>query len=243
MALPPNESYLFAMYQRGGGGVGLDYGCGDGKLVGAARDAGHDFHGVENYYGLSESEDDAASRIPRSARGHIHVLDADDRIPLPDAIFDFVCSNQVLEHVDDLDLTVSELARVTKPGGTGVHLFPTVEIIREPHLGIWWYHRIPTPARRPWARIWHSIGKASFAADEPDFDRWFANMGSFFDEHVRLRPVAALDQALARHFQVTHIEDDKLRFHCGRGISGAPVIERVERYRVGVAVHAHKSET
>lgn len=242
MTLPPNESYLLAMYQQDGGGVGLDYGCGDGKLVGAARDLGHDLHGVENYYGSRESEDESASRTPQSARGYVQVLDADDRVPFPAATFDFVCSNQVLEHVDDLDLTVSELARVTKTDGTGVHLFPTVEIIREPHLGIWWYHRIPVPARRPWARLWHSIGKASFAANEPDFDRWFANMGSFFEDHVRLRPVATIEQALARHFRVTHIEKDKLRFHRGRDIPGADLIQRVERYRVGVAVRVRKSD-
>lgn len=53
MTLPPNESYLLAMYQQDGGGVGLDYGCGDGKLVGAARDLGHDLHGVENYLRLA----------------------------------------------------------------------------------------------------------------------------------------------------------------------------------------------
>jgi SAM-dependent methyltransferase len=37
--------------------------------------------------------------------------------PLPDSIFDFVISNEVLEHVPDLDAALRETARILKPGG------------------------------------------------------------------------------------------------------------------------------
>jgi SAM-dependent methyltransferase len=40
-----------------------------------------------------------------------------ERIPFPDAHFDFVCSLNSLDHVDDFDATVREIKRVTKPGG------------------------------------------------------------------------------------------------------------------------------
>jgi SAM-dependent methyltransferase len=40
---------------------------------------------------------------------------------IPDASADFTFSNAVLEHVADTRAVTSELARITKPGGTGMH--------------------------------------------------------------------------------------------------------------------------
>jgi ubiquinone/menaquinone biosynthesis C-methylase UbiE len=55
----------------------------------------------------------------------VHVAtDAGYAIPWPDATFDLIVSEQLFEHVDDLDRAVAELARVTKPGGWGLHLIP-----------------------------------------------------------------------------------------------------------------------
>ena len=40
-----------------------------------------------------------------------------DRLPFRDASFDFVSANMVFEHLDNPEPTVSELVRVTRPGG------------------------------------------------------------------------------------------------------------------------------
>src|SRR5690606_29394462 len=40
-----------------------------------------------------------------------------ERLPFPDAHFDFVVSYQTLEHVQSVDICISEMARVLKPGG------------------------------------------------------------------------------------------------------------------------------
>jgi SAM-dependent methyltransferase len=54
------------------------------------------------------------------------VIDYDGRtIPFPDASFDVVFSSNVLEHVPDLRLTLSEVRRVLKPGGYAVHARPS----------------------------------------------------------------------------------------------------------------------
>ncbi|MDR1671098.1 MAG: methyltransferase domain-containing protein [Alistipes sp.] len=45
-------------------------------------------------------------------------------IPFPDATFDIVFCNHVLEHVADDRLAMREMQRVTKPGGWGVMLSP-----------------------------------------------------------------------------------------------------------------------
>ena len=45
-------------------------------------------------------------------------------LPFADNTFDFVFSDQVLEHVQDHNLAFAEIARVMKPGGISLHIFP-----------------------------------------------------------------------------------------------------------------------
>ncbi len=235
MQLSPNESYLFDRYEREGG-CGLDYGCGDGKLVAAARDRGYEFYGVERYYGSTSFKEESAARTPAAARGWIEMLDEQDQIPFSEGRFDFVCSNSVLEHVESLEMTVSELARVTKPGGSGLHLFPTREIVREPHLGVPYYHRVPKLVRRRWAWMWHRVGFATFSRDQPDYNAWYADLGTFYDTSVYLRPVSEVLAALSRDFDVLPMELDKLSFHIGRRVPDVGALRLVEHRRAGVAV-------
>jgi SAM-dependent methyltransferase len=52
------------------------------------------------------------------------VVASDGCWPLPDRYFDALLSSQVLEHVEHLELTLSEMNRVLRPGGTMVLSFP-----------------------------------------------------------------------------------------------------------------------
>lgn len=55
---------------------------------------------------------------------------------LEKASVDVIVSNSVFEHVSDIDATLAELARITKPGGFGLHGIDTVDHrwYGEPHL-------------------------------------------------------------------------------------------------------------
>ena len=46
-------------------------------------------------------------------------------------MFDLVLSNQVIEHVEDLDAVLCEIHRVLKPGGAFLSLFPSKDVIRK----------------------------------------------------------------------------------------------------------------
>ena len=95
-------------------GLGLDLGCGDGiltdilfKRIGRRPDlVGIDPDPLET--GAAKAYD--FYRRIHTCRG--------DAIPEPDATFDYVISNSVLEHIPVLEPVIAELARVLKPGGT-----------------------------------------------------------------------------------------------------------------------------
>ncbi len=92
----------------------LDVGCGGGFLAEEfARD------------GFAVTGVDPATNSLEAARQHAsdHNLTIDyqegkgEALPFPDASFDIIACCDVLEHVDDLSLVISEVARTLKPGG------------------------------------------------------------------------------------------------------------------------------
>lgn len=87
----------------------LDVGCGDGHFASVVFPDGADV-GLDP--GISDCAEAAARGVYRL------VLAADSgAMPVRDAAFASVVSNCVFEHIPDIDRTVSEIARVLKPGG------------------------------------------------------------------------------------------------------------------------------
>ena len=98
----------------------LDFGCGGGGRVKVLRIAGYDAYGVDIKFKAGPHVDELQEQ------NHIRLIEAEPyQIPFPDAYFDFVFSEQVLEHVQNQDETVAELARVMKQGALGIHQFPS----------------------------------------------------------------------------------------------------------------------
>jgi ubiquinone/menaquinone biosynthesis C-methylase UbiE len=85
-----------------------------------------------------------------------------------DAFFDIVFSEQVLEHVLDLESVIHEMGRLTKIGGVGIHRFPGRFCVNEPHLHVPFVHWLPKTIIRKYYL------KAAFSfIREPD--GWFVN--------------------------------------------------------------------
>ena len=89
----------------------LDAGCGAGRYVEAMAARGAEVHGVEY---LTEKVREWQSRHPGDERVRQGDL---EKIDFPDATFDVVLLNEVLEHVPNDRAALRELARVLKPGG------------------------------------------------------------------------------------------------------------------------------
>ena len=88
----------------------LDLGCGDGRLTAELR-ASH----VVAADVSAEALDRARKRLPDA--GFVH-LAPDAALPLDDAHFDLVLCAETVEHVRDVQLLLSEIRRVLRPGGT-----------------------------------------------------------------------------------------------------------------------------
>jgi SAM-dependent methyltransferase len=105
----------------------------------------------------------------------LELIAAKDRWPYPDASFDWVISNQVLEHVEDHEFVLSEVARVLKPSGRSAHLFPVRENVLEGHVHIPCSHWIRDRRRLlRYIRIMTALGIGNFRAqqrEDPQLDR------------------------------------------------------------------------
>src|ERR1035437_8286233 len=78
----------------------LDYGCGDGKFVFYANNNGYNFKGVDNYYEATSIDEFEQS----PAKKNISILSKNGEIPFQNDTFDYICSEQVFEHLQNLDL-------------------------------------------------------------------------------------------------------------------------------------------
>jgi SAM-dependent methyltransferase len=101
-------------------GTGLDLGCGDGKLMRILLDASQ---ASPSLVGVDMDPLETRDALASGVYQQVHTVPG-DRVPEPDASFDFVFSNSVLEHIDDLEPVMAEMARVLRPGGTFVFTVP-----------------------------------------------------------------------------------------------------------------------
>lgn len=102
-------------------GVGLDLGCGDGRLtrvlaeqVGGLRVIGVDLDPLETALAAEEQE-----------YMRLHTCSAEN-IPEPDSSLDFVLSISVLEHIPCIEAVLAEIGRLLKPGGRALLTVPSV---------------------------------------------------------------------------------------------------------------------
>lgn len=103
-------------------GRGLDLGCGNGLVTGLVRErSGARW---EELVGVDSDPREAALARESGIYDAVHESPG-DAIQVADGAFDFVFSNSVLEHVDELEPTVREVGRVLRPDGLFVFTVPS----------------------------------------------------------------------------------------------------------------------
>ncbi|HEY1358880.1 MAG TPA: class I SAM-dependent methyltransferase [Thermoleophilaceae bacterium] len=106
---PPDGRLTAFVRALGHAGRALDLGCGDGRLS-AELDAGELVAADVSALALER----ARARLPGA---ELVRLEPDEPLPLPDNDFDLVLCAETIEHVRDVQLLLSEIRRVLRPGG------------------------------------------------------------------------------------------------------------------------------
>jgi SAM-dependent methyltransferase len=203
----------------------LDYGCGSGQLVAVLRRAGIDAVGCDVYY---EGGSDPTGEIGRIRdellrSGAIRHIPEEGDLPFDPGAFDVIVANQVFENVRDLPVTLARVRRVLKPDGRMLLHFPSLEVIREGHIGIPFAHwlRLGSSFRLRYALALRRLGLGYFKG-EKDPTQWTEDALRWIDEYCYYRPYRAIRTELDPWFTVEHPELPYIRFRsAGRLLIGA----------------------
>lgn len=107
----------------------LDLGCGDGHFASIAFDYPLEV-GIDPWWG--------PVKLASKQGSYKQVINGvGNQIPFPDGYFGSVISNSVLEHIDDLDVVIKEVARVMKPNGTFVFCVPNHLFLENLSISSW----------------------------------------------------------------------------------------------------------
>jgi ubiquinone/menaquinone biosynthesis C-methylase UbiE len=126
----------------------LEAGCGTGIDTANLRRlaSGLGVHGVDI---SSLALADAAARC--GTGGTLFYQAALERLPFADAVFDYISSHEVIEHIEDPAVALHELFRVLKPGG--------VAAIATPNGASWWLEHLRQRMRRVLGRRGAAVGE------------------------------------------------------------------------------------
>ncbi len=176
----------------------LDYGCGQGETVKLARSKGVDMVGADVFYAGDGSRE---IMVNSEDFGRTIFEMTNGRLPFPDHSFDIVTSNQVFEHVQDIDLALAEIRRVLKPGGVFLNIFPSIGILREGHCGVPFAHWLnPAPAvQRLYLRVARFFGLGYFTEGKSRSE-WAAGFSTYLRHFTHYRTRRAIHRAYAAHF-------------------------------------------
>lgn len=137
----------------------LDWGCGRGREVLWLRERGYNARGVDIDALIIENGMDLFKK-----KGHgestLRLIQADGKTDFPDGIFHLIYSNQVFEHIQDLESVAAEMYRITAKKGWGFHIYPARLYWIEPHFRMPLVHWLPKNKLREWAiRSYVRIGR------------------------------------------------------------------------------------
>lgn len=179
----------------------LDFGCGGGALVYGFRDLGFDAYGFD-LVAQEQLREPSDARLFASVERDkpfwdVRADDAEMVTPFPAASFDAIVSAEMIEHCFPLEGVMRECARLLKPGGVALHIYPGINGLIDPHIFVPLSPRIHV---KPWLRLWAWLGvRNAFQEGMPVAEIVRLNR-NFFDHGVIYRSNRVIRQTAARYF-------------------------------------------
>jgi SAM-dependent methyltransferase len=195
------DNYEYCVTWAADRGRVLDFGCGMGRTVQTLRDRGTDAWGCDPVI---------REHTPTSVRPFLMRMEGG--IPAPDKSFDVVTSNYVFEHVTDMESTLSEIARVLKPGGELLALYPDRYTLIEGHCHVPFAHWFGKGSRvRPYyVAAVRALGIGG-ARRGRSFMQYGRDVGAYIDRATCYRSPREFRALFDKYFDhVRHIESEWL---------------------------------
>ncbi|NEO32413.1 MAG: class I SAM-dependent methyltransferase [Symploca sp. SIO3C6] len=188
----------------------LDYGCGSGNVVVAGREKGFDIYGADVFYDGANSRKNVEKL---NLLGNVIREIKQGKIDFTDNTFDLVLSNQVFEHVEDLESVLIEIHRVMKKDAVLLCLFPSKDVIREGHIGIPFAHWLPKNSnlRYYYALTLREIGFGYFKGSKSK-TQWTTDALNWIDKYTIYREKHEIFQIFSRYFEFKMIEEDCIEY-------------------------------
>jgi SAM-dependent methyltransferase len=178
--------------------LSLDYGCGKAEIIVAGRKEELSIFGADIFYKGGERKNEVKKL---GLLGSMVREIQNNRIDFPDNYFDLIVSNQVLEHVVDFDIVLSEMNRVLKPGGIILSIFPSKEVWREGHCGIPFLHKFPKggPLRIYYTFILRSFGMGYNKGAKSKWE-WSREWCNYIDNYTHYRTKKIIIENFKKYF-------------------------------------------
>jgi ubiquinone/menaquinone biosynthesis C-methylase UbiE len=190
----------------------LDFGCGAGAMVDEYCRRGYDAYGCDIAL--------------RRATERLRLISQDPyRLPFDGESFDYVFSDQVLEHVADHQAAIDEIWRVLKPGAVSLHIFPPRMVVIEPHV------RVPLAGAiqsKSWLRMWAELGiRNEYQWGKPAAEVTRLNRSYLHQSTNYLSKRELVDVLATRFSHITFAERAMLEYSYGRARLLAPLARRM----------------
>lgn len=189
----------------------LDFGCGAGRTVEILREKGLNGFGCdvfdEGCKNKSKADQDLFSQ-------EIILEMKEGKIPFEDNYFSVLINNQVLEHIEDWDLALSEMKRVLKPGGTLLSIFPYKWVFLEAHLKIPMIHWLSkeNPLRFYYIVLMYALKFGRKNRRGRSFMEWCRGELEWLSKWTYYRNYHEVKVAMDKYFtEWRHIENDWLK--------------------------------
>ena len=164
----------------------LDIGCGWGGHVIAGAQLGADCVGCD----VDQEVLEVAKLRAKLCGAQAEFFHAEaEKLPFADNEFDYVLSASVLEHVQDVTLSIKEMIRVLKPQGIGFVQAPNYFIPVEPHYKIIFPPKCPKPLAKVYLKLLarpadfiDSINYIDYKKIKDTFENFRASISDIFKE-------------------------------------------------------------
>jgi SAM-dependent methyltransferase len=153
----------------------LDHCCGDGRFASLA------WPGSKLSVGCDIDKPSTEAAFTSGMYDRVDVCDVSNRLPYEDESFDLVFNNSGLEHIQNLQATLSEIGRVLSKGGTFAF-----NVLNHRYFEWWSLSEEQKWGYRRWQPFFHALSLSDWQARLAEAGLEVASVAGYFDRKASI---------------------------------------------------------